>query len=66
MVGIVLTGKENYLEWSRMVKHTLIYNEMWKGVCVGEQDKDPVQPSDKELAIWEKRNVVYCMKERMK
>ena len=49
-----------------MVKHTLIYNEMWKGVCVGEQDKDPVQPSDKELAIWEKRNVVYCMKERMK
>jgi len=57
MVGIVLTGKENYPEWSRMVKHTLIYNELWKGVCVGEEDKDPVQPtSDKELIIWESKN----------
>jgi len=57
MVGIVLTGKENYPEWSRMVKHTLIYNDLWNGVCVGEEDKDPVQPtSDKELAIWENKN----------
>ena len=57
MVGIVLTGKENYPEWSRMVKHTLIYNELWKGVCVREEDKDPVQPtSDKELVIWENKN----------
>jgi len=58
MVGIVLTGKENYPKWSRIVKHTLIYNELWKGVCVREEDKDPVQPtSDKELAIWENKNI---------
>eukprot|EP00253_Pinus_taeda_P016613 PITA_16613 len=57
MVGIVLTRKENYPEWSRMIKHTLIFNELWKGVCVGEGDNDPVQPpSDKELVIWENKN----------
>ena len=57
MVGIVLTGKENYLEWSRMIKRTLIFNELWNGVCVGEGDDDPVQPtSEKELIIWENKN----------
>ena len=57
MIGIVLTGKENYPDWSRMVQHTLIFNELWKGVCVGEGDSDPEKPtSDKELAIWENKN----------
>lgn len=57
MVGIVLTGKENYPEWFQMIKHTLIFNELWKGMCVEEGDKDPVQPtSDKELVIWENKN----------
>eukprot|EP00253_Pinus_taeda_P016850 PITA_16850 len=57
IVGIVLTGKENYPEWSRMIKHTLIFNEFWKRVCIGEGDKQPEQPtSDKELTIWENKN----------
>eukprot|EP00253_Pinus_taeda_P021152 PITA_21152 len=57
IVGIVLTGKENYPEWSRKIQHTLIFNELWKGVCIGEGDEAPVQPtSDKELAIWENKN----------
>eukprot|EP00253_Pinus_taeda_P029861 PITA_29861 len=57
MVGIVLTGKENYPEWSQMIKHTLIFNELWKGVCVREGDNDPIQPtSEKELVIWENKN----------
>eukprot|EP00253_Pinus_taeda_P027870 PITA_27870 len=57
MVGIVLTGKENYPEWSQMIKHTLIFNELWKGVCVKDGDNEPVQPtSDKELVIWENKN----------
>eukprot|EP00253_Pinus_taeda_P006580 PITA_06580 len=57
MIGIVLTGKENYPDWSRMVQHTLIFNELWKGVCVEEGDSDPEKPtSDKELAIWENKN----------
>src|ERR1700733_2921879 len=63
MVGIVLTGKDNYLEWSRMIKHTLIFNELWKGVCIGEGDNDPVQPTSyKELVIWEnKSNKAYAL-----
>eukprot|EP00253_Pinus_taeda_P012451 PITA_12451 len=57
MIGIVITGKENYPDWSRMVQHTLIFNELWKGVCVGEGDRDPEKPtSDKELSIWENKN----------
>ena len=57
MVGIVLIGKENYPKWSWMIKHTLIFNELWKGVCVGDGDNEPVQPtSNKELVIWEKKN----------
>lgn len=56
-MGIVLTGKENYPEWSRMIKHTLIFNELWKEVCVGDGDKGSKQPtSDKEFAIWENKN----------
>jgi len=40
-----------------MIKHTLIFNELWKGVCVGEGDNEPIQPtSDKELVIWENKN----------
>eukprot|EP00253_Pinus_taeda_P025085 PITA_25085 len=57
MIGIVLTGKENYPYWSWMVQHSLIFNELWKGVCVGEGDSDPEKPTiDKELAIWEHKN----------
>ena len=57
MIGIVLTGKEKYPDWSRMIQHTLIFNELSKGVCVGEGDSDPEKPtSDKELAIWENKN----------
>ena len=38
------------------IKHTLIFNELWKGVCVGNRDKEPEQPTtDKEFAIWEKK-----------
>jgi len=54
---VVLTRKENYPEWSWKIKHTLIFNELWKGVCVGNGDKEPKQPtSDKEFTIWENKN----------
>lgn len=63
IMGIVLKGKENYLEWSWMIKHTLIFNELWKGVCVRDGDKEPKQPiSDKEFTIWEnKDNKAYAL-----
>jgi hypothetical protein len=51
IVGVVLSGKENYLEWSRKIKHTLIFNDLWDGICDG--DTSPTKPTiDKELAIW--------------
>eukprot|EP00253_Pinus_taeda_P028857 PITA_28857 len=57
IVGVVLTGKESYPKWLRKIKHTLIFNELWKGVCVGDRDKEPEQPtSEKEFAIWENKN----------
>lgn len=57
IVGVVLTRKENYPEWSRKIKHTLTFNELWKGVCVGEGDNESEKPtSDKEFAIWENKN----------
>lgn len=57
IVGVVFIGKENYLEWSRKIKHTLIFNELWKGVCVGEGDKEPEKPtSEKKFGIWKNKN----------
>ena len=32
-IGIVLSGKENYHEWFRKVKNTLIFNDLWDDVC---------------------------------
>lgn len=39
IVEVVLNGKENYPEWSWKIQHNLIFNELWKGVCVGEGDE---------------------------
>ena len=33
IVGMVLTSKENYKEWYRKIKSTLIFNDLWKGIC---------------------------------
>lgn len=39
------------------IQHTLIYNELWNRVCVGDGDKESEQPtSDKEFTIWENKN----------
>jgi len=47
----------NYPEWSQKIKQTLIFNELWKGVCVGDGDKELEQPTtDKEFSIWENKN----------
>ena len=57
IVGFVLFGKEKYLEWFRKIKHTLIFNDLWRGICEGEGDNPPTKPtSDKEINIWENKN----------
>ena len=56
-VGFVLSGKENYPEWSWKIKHTLIFNEWWRGICEGEGGNPSTKPTfDKEIAIWENKN----------
>jgi hypothetical protein len=32
IVGVTLTSKENYPEWYRKIKHTLIFNDFWDGI----------------------------------
>jgi len=57
IVGVVLKGKENYNEWYRKIKHTLISNEFWNGICEGEGDNAPKNPTwGKEISIWENKN----------
>lgn len=56
-VGVVLTGKENYPEWFRKIKHTLIFNDLWDEVCEGQNDNELVQPTGgKEFAIWKNKD----------
>ena len=33
IIDIVLTGKDNYREWYRKIKSTLIFNDLWNGIC---------------------------------
>ena len=40
IVGVILSRKENYQEWFRKVKNTLIFNDMWDGVCENENLED--------------------------
>jgi len=57
IVGVVLLGTENYHEWSRKIKHTLIFNELCRGVCEGEGDNAPTKPNSyKEITIWENKH----------
>jgi len=51
--GVVPTSKEKYQEWLRKVKHTLIFNDFWDGICEGQDDNEPTFPEEnKEVAIW--------------
>ena len=60
IVGVVLSGKDNYPEYSQKIKHTLIFNELWRGICEGEGDHPPTKPTSyKEIAIWE--NKAYAL-----
>ena len=45
-----LEGSKNYKVWSRHIQSTLIYNELWKGVCNAQPTK-PTNPD--QLAKWE-------------
>ena len=40
IVGVILSGKENYQEWFHKVKNTLIFNDMWDGICENDNLED--------------------------
>ena len=57
IVWVILIGKEDYPKWFRKIKHTLIFNDLWDGICEGENDSEPAHPTgDKELAIWKNKD----------
>ena len=41
-----------------MIKHTIIFKGLWKGVCIGDLDKELEQPtSHNEFTICENKNI---------
>jgi hypothetical protein len=57
IVGVVLSGQENYQEWFRKIKNTLIFNDLWEEICEGNDDNDPEQPTDaRQLVIWKSKD----------
>lgn len=56
IVGVILNEKENYLEWSKKLKHTLIFNEFW--VTIYDGDNPSIKPTNaKELMVWNHKNM---------
>jgi hypothetical protein len=56
IVGVVLFEQENYQEWFRKIKNTLIFNDLWEEICEGKDDNEPEQPTDaRQLAIWKSK-----------
>ena len=50
-----LEGTKSYKTWHRLIESTLIYNELWQGICDG--DIKPNKPTDAAaLAKWEANN----------
>jgi len=50
-----LEGTKCYKTWHRLIERTLIYNELWQGICDG--DIKPNKPTDAAaLAKWEVNN----------
>ena len=45
-----LDGSKNYKAWNRQTQYTLIYNELWKGIC----NAQPTKPTSvAQLSKWE-------------
>jgi len=61
IVRVVPNGKENYQEWFRNLKSSLVFNDLWE-VCQGKNDSDgkeisPQSPdNEKQHAIWETKD----------
>ena len=45
-----LEGSKNYKVWRHHIQSTLIYNELWKGVCNAQHTKPTILD---QIAKWE-------------
>jgi hypothetical protein len=53
IVGVVLNAKENYPKWSKKIKHTIIFNNLWDGICEGQNgSRLTISTTHKEIFIW--------------
>ena len=50
-----LDGVKNYKSWQRHMKNTLIYNELWRGICEGDPTSTKLTDAT-ALAKWELQN----------
>jgi hypothetical protein len=56
-MGEVLFRQENYQEWFRKIKNTLIFNDLWEEICEGKDDNDLEQPTNaRQLVIWKSKD----------
>lgn len=70
IIGLVLFCNDNYREWSKNIKQTLIFNVLRNFICEGEvvigKEEEDIKPtkttSNKELDIWNnKDNKTYSL-----
>jgi hypothetical protein len=54
IVGVVLTDKENYREWYRKIKSTLIFNDLWKGICEAKAVPQRSSKTEEEVELKKK------------
>ena len=55
IIGMVLTGKKITLNGIKR-SNTLIFNDLWDGICEGENENKPTIPTTvKELFMWNKK-----------
>ena len=58
ILGVVLTRKDTYPKWSKNIKLTFIYNDLWEKICEGTETNivvtiDPKPPTlNKEFFVW--------------
>lgn len=51
IVGVFLSGKENYQEWSQKVKVTLIFNDFWDSFCENKDGSEQEKPEDEKQLV---------------
>jgi hypothetical protein len=49
IVNMVLNDKDNYREWYRNIKSTLIFNDLWKGIFEETQIPQRIKITEEDV-----------------